>query len=135
LLIGFVVLTSVLLLSRIAAAWAQDQPRRHHRRSKHTGRVSHAHQHNPWESVSCQGSCDAMRKLQGRRFLSREAPTFPVPGCNSNKCRCRYVHHRDRRSGGDRRGMHGLRTALYEYVEENERRGKRGRRSSDLAMA
>ena len=39
-----------------------------------------------------------------RRWLSREAPMLPLPGCSKpESCRCTYQHHQDRRSGEGRR--------------------------------
>jgi hypothetical protein len=136
LLIGIIVVTSVLLLSRILGAWVHSKPRKHRRRKKHTGRVGHAHEYHPYESVSCEGSCEALRYMKGRRFLVRDAPKLPVHGCNSTKCHCRYVRHHDRRTGGDRRGVHGLRTELFRHTDDNDRRGdaRYGRRSSDFAF-
>ncbi len=41
--------------------------------------------------------CEVAIKLKDWRFLSKEAPSLPLPGCNAERCRCQYVHHRDRR--------------------------------------
>ena len=41
-------------------------------------------------------TCDAVLEIEGKKFLSAEAPTLPLPGCNVN-CSCRYVHYDDRR--------------------------------------
>lgn len=132
LLIGFMVVISALLLRSIYMAWAQSKSSGYQRRKKHSGRTVHSYeQRHPYESVSCEGSCDALRLLKGRRFLVREAPRFPAPGCKESSCHCRYIHHHDRRTGGDRRGVHGVRPGLYEFVGSNERRGKRGRRRTD----
>ena len=43
------------------------------------------------------GSCEAARSLAGTRFLSAEAPRFPLQGCDQPKCECTYRHHPDRR--------------------------------------
>lgn len=48
-------------------------------------------------------ACDASRKLHGERFFAEGAPALPLPLCDAAECRCRFVHHRDRRSGTDRR--------------------------------
>ena len=39
----------------------------------------------------------------GRRFLSSAATKLPLPGCDVLECNCRFVHHKDRRLGHDRR--------------------------------
>ena len=41
--------------------------------------------------------CRAARAMAGRRLLSREAPSLPLPGCTSASCRCSYIHYDDRR--------------------------------------
>jgi hypothetical protein len=48
-------------------------------------------------------ACEAAREMSGRRFLSSAAPRLPLPECDALDCRCRFVHHKDRRSGTDRR--------------------------------
>ena len=45
----------------------------------------------------CQ--CKAVTSLDGRRFLSDEAPTLPLAGCDrAPECRCVYEHFNDRRT-------------------------------------
>jgi len=88
---------------------------------------------NPYHAVSIvptpAGACEAVKALAGRRFLSKEAPTMPLPGCAATACRCAYKHHDDRRSmrrravdraGPPTRGPRG-----------DERRRAPGRRSTD----
>lgn len=61
---------------------------------------------SPYHAVSLQYSrsaCDAAKAMTGRRFLSSAAPRLPLPECDSLECRCRFVHHDDRRTGKDRR--------------------------------
>ena len=48
-------------------------------------------------------ACEAAKSGKDRRWLSREAPQLPLPGCNwPSQCRCTYQHHEDRRTGGRR---------------------------------
>ncbi len=49
------------------------------------------------------GACEPARSLHGQRFLSAEAPRLPLAGCDADECDCRIVHHRDRRTGDERR--------------------------------
>ena len=77
-------------------------------------------------------ACKAARELEGRRFLSNAAPRLPLPECDVLECNCRFVHHKDRRSGDDRRSLFpppgfGGTTGRF---DEEQRRGA-GRRSSD----
>lgn len=79
-------------------------------------------------------ACEAARSLHGARFLaSAEAPSLPLAGCNAEQCHCRLVHHRDRRTGDDRRspyqgGYGGSATRI------GEDRRVTGRRSDDEAF-
>lgn len=72
--------------------------------------------------------CAAALALSHRRFLSNEAPSLPLPDCDSDSCGCRYAHHDDRRSGDERRmpfvslGSFGVEHA------ERDRRTRRDRR-------
>ena len=36
-------------------------------------------------------------------MLEKNAPVLPVPGCDIDKCGCRYQKFADRRSGAERR--------------------------------
>jgi len=59
-----------------------------------------------WHAVSvrpCQGACTVASSNRDRRWLSREAPQLPLPGCTRpDTCKCTYQHHEDRRAGGRR---------------------------------
>ena len=52
-------------------------------------------------------ACTAAKALTGERFLATEAPRLPLPGCDAERCECRFTHHADRRSGKDRRSPFG----------------------------
>ena len=89
-----------------------------------------------FRAVSCSGHCPSIKNLDGKRFLERDAPTLPVPGCNASRCDCVYVHHDDRRSGRkDRRGLSQIDKEFFYYSGKPNRRARRGRRASDLAIA
>ena len=72
-------------------------------------------------------SCVAAKQLATLRFLTGQAPSLPLAGCDVRPCECRYSHYADRRTGLDRRveiggtPPHGL----------EERRSNHGRRSGD----
>lgn len=87
----------------------------------------------PWHAVSVVPGptpCAVARAFRGQRFLSREAPHLPLPGCaDRGACRCIYRHHADRRAGPRRafeKGLPGSRRVAA------ERRGVRGRRETDV---
>lgn len=89
-----------------------------------------------FRAVSCSGGCPSIRNLEGKRFLEQEAPILPLPGCNASRCDCVYVHHDDRRTGRkDRRGLSRISKEFFDYSGKPNRRMRRGRRASDLAMA
>lgn len=50
-----------------------------------------------------ENACVAAKELTGRRFLSTAAPRLPLGDCDALECRCQFAHHKDRRSGHDRR--------------------------------
>src|SRR4029077_9286156 len=86
---------------------------------------------NPWHAVSvvpCQDACQAARHSNRRRFLSSEAPTLPLTGCDSKACHCHYVHYDDRRRSV-RRVVGGV--SVKPRWRGAERRATRGRRSTD----
>ena len=86
---------------------------------------------NKYHCVSIKtrrGACKAVLELEGKRFLSDEAPMFPLEKCDASRCKCRYVHYDDRRQE-NRRGT----DAGYPKLEFDgqERRDQRGRRWTD----
>jgi hypothetical protein len=99
-----------------------------------SGRPVQAHSiTNPYHAVSIVAgpSCRQTELRYGlNRYLSREAPVIPLPTCDTENCRCRYVHHEDRRDGVERRhrdvwNKHAL------IPRGGDRRGSHGRRVTD----
>ena len=87
----------------------------------------------PPDNFSCvevrfsDNACDAIKRIGATRFLSGEAPEFPVPGCDAATCSCRYVHHKDRRHE-DRRNPYPMRAPGPPASAGGDRRTKRDRR-------
>jgi hypothetical protein len=85
-----------------------------------------------WYAVSVvidSEACSAVRALRGTRWLSSEAPRFPVPECDAFSCGCRYKHYNDRRGKAQRyRDREGRPSA---YAGPERRSASRGRRSDD----
>jgi len=52
-------------------------------------------------------ACEAAKSMADKRFLSGAAPKIPLPNCNNLECKCRFVHHKDRREGDERRSPFG----------------------------
>ena len=71
------------------------------------------------------GACQSVKKLDGKRFLSKEAPQFPLAGCGARPCRCSYAHFEDRRDS-ERRTPY--RSAMLAPYLRQDRRSGRGRR-------
>ena len=76
------------------------------------------------------GGCEAARQLRHVRFLSAEAPRFPVQNCTDpDRCQCAYRHFDDRRLGSRRLGEMGLRKSR---KGEQERRHGVDRRRAEF---
>jgi hypothetical protein len=74
-------------------------------------------------------TCRQVEALIGTRFLGSDAPKLPLSGCDSGDCRCRYIHHTDRRKEDDRRLRDIWKMGKVNAGED--RRRKSGRRGSD----
>ncbi|MDJ0905483.1 MAG: hypothetical protein QNI96_05645 [Woeseiaceae bacterium] len=75
-------------------------------------------------------ACKAARAMEGRRFLSNAAPRLPLPECDVLECNCRFVHHKDRRTGRDRRspfGPGGIGGGTGRFEQEQRKGGDRRR--------
>ena len=60
-------------------------------------------------SIVCDsGACEASKASRGKRFLTSEAPLFPLPDCTSTACSCKYVHY------VGRKGIIGWRVMRFE---------------------
>jgi hypothetical protein len=75
-----------------------------------------------------EDACEAAKAERGKRYLSKDAPTLPLSGCDKNgRCACRYRHHEDRRGKEDRRSEGPSLTGRV----DKERRNMRNRRAED----
>lgn len=74
------------------------------------------------------GRCAAVAALEGKRFLSDEAPMLPLADCDiPDACKCIYEHFNDRRTALRRDSDAGLPPAYY----PGERRTRTSRRITD----
>jgi hypothetical protein len=95
---------------------------------------------SPFHGVSVypySNCCQHAKAVNGKRFLSSEAPHLPLEGCEAQVCHCVYRHHADRRTGtGNRRTIDIEGDVLLHHGGRNCRSGV-GRReidkSSDLS--
>ncbi len=90
-----------------------------------TGSPYHCVAINPGE-----GPCRTAIALKGQRFLSDEAPLLPLASCDVARCRCTFVHHKDRRRS-DRRNPYSAQSHTFVVQGGVDRRGRRGRRDTD----
>jgi hypothetical protein len=88
----------------------------------------------PYQAVSIKhGSCacSGVELYTGKRYLTSEAPLLPIPSCDADQCKCRYVRHRDRRMADERRNLYSIQAELYAADGKVDRRRNPGRRKSD----
>ena len=83
-----------------------------------------------WHAVSVKpatGACPVATSARHQRWLSREAPQLPLPGCTRpDTCRCTYQHHDDRRAGGRRAGeIDAFRPPVKTAIERRSNRDRR----------
>jgi hypothetical protein len=71
------------------------------------------------------GACGAARALEGRRFLSKDAPSLPLPECTASQCSCSFAKLADRRSEGRRLQQGGLTASLFIATNRRTRRDRR----------
>jgi len=101
---AIVLLLALLFVMRRKSAASNRRPEMPQRETDQSDTQFHA------VSLSyASGACAAAKIMEGRRFLSGTAPRIPLPDCDVLECKCRFVHHKDRRKGDDRRNPY-LRT-------------------------
>ena len=100
--------------------------------AKDSGRGDTKESDRRWHAVSVKpgpGACNVADSGRDRRWLSREAPMLPLPGCTRpDSCRCTYQHHEDRRTGASRRAEEMDAFARPARVA-SERRSRKNRRA------
>ena len=93
----------------------------------------HSDSTSPYHCVAIEpreGACRTALTLKGQRFLSDEAPLLPLASCDVARCRCTFVHHKDRRRS-DRRNPYTAQSHTFVVQGGVDRRGRRGRRNTD----
>ena len=97
---------TALLLVLLLVIWLFIRRRQASAEAKAAAPAPVSHQSTAYHAVSIKyasNACQAAREMDGRRFLSTAAPRLPLPECDVLECSCRFVHHKDRRSGSERR--------------------------------
>ena len=115
------------LITAFVMFWSSPQARVSRRRVKaKKTRTTVSRQHSLYESVSvvcAPNACEAAQALAEKRFLSSEAPIFPLSNCSSSTCSCKYAHYDDRRSNsGGRRALASVRADMFEQSGRKDRR-------------
>lgn len=118
----------VLLCVLVVAGWALwSRARRNSRGATDSMRVRH-----PYHCVAIKprsDACEAVRRLEGKRFLADEAPHIPLVGCTVAACRCMYMHYEDRRDE-ERRSPYHANAGVWNGTGLVDRRVKLDRRQS-----
>lgn len=105
-----------------------DDRRRTSSRSQSPIRTARRLFHAVCISTGEMDSCEAVKDLEGVRFLSEDAPMLPLRECtNPAGCRCKYQHFDDRRTDARRESDIGLPVKHY----PNDVRDGAGRRVTD----
>lgn len=77
-------------------------------------------------------ACEAAKAMDGRRILSSQSPTIPLPECDAADCDCRFVHYSDRRGRSDRRDSYRNSAGGGSgNIKDEKRHRLRDRRSDD----
>lgn len=67
-------------------------------------------------------ACEAVKQLQGQRFLSKDAPLMPLQECpRRNICNCFYDYHEDRRENDERSDFNVAFGILPNYDEDENK--------------
>ena len=105
------IVTSIIAIAALVVLFVFVRKRANHENVRPVQRrVSSSESGTKFHAVSIKfaaNACDAAREMEGRRFLSGAAPKIPLPDCDASECKCRFIHHKDRRSGDDRRNVWG----------------------------
>lgn len=72
-----------------------------------------------------RNACEPARALQGRRFLSTEAPALPLPDCSAPRCSCSFIKLSDRRTERRRLELDGLIASMFLTTNRREKRDRR----------
>lgn len=122
-LVAIVILTLLVLLFRRTLATTNERP-------PLPLRPREPEPDSKYHAVSLEFSgnaCEAATAMKGKRILSSTAPRIPLPECAAAECKCRFIHHNDRRQASDRRSPYrqSITGDTGEYRKERRHRGDR----------
>ena len=108
--------------------------RQHREKTKPASRVADVYHSSKYHCVAITHSnnpCESVKRLEGKRFLSNEAPILKLHGCDADSCQCRHIHYDDRREE-DRRNPFGRYSSIHPTSIDQDRRKQLGRRNTDV---
>ncbi len=126
-LAAIVILTLLVLLFRRTTATTNERPPLPRRPGK-------AKPDPKYHAVSLEisgNACEAATAIKGIRVLSSTSPRIPLPECTAPVCKCRFIHHNDRRVDDDRRDQYRQVNISDTGIIQMERRHRGERRNSD----
>jgi len=121
-----ILILSFLLFRRTTATTKKRPPR-----SNRRGKVQPDSQFHAVSLKLSSTACEAANEIEGKRFLSREAPRIPLLECDVPACKCHFIHHNDRRVHDDRRDQYRQVDISDTGIIQMERRHRGERRNSD----
>ena len=83
----------------------------------------------PFQAISIYRgvtACTPAKRFADYRFLAKDAPQLPLPGCTmASTCECRYLKHKDRRVEGRRLVEFSASSRTFSGQERRQRGGRR----------
>lgn len=76
-------------------------------------------------------ACNPAKQRAGELFQSNERPRLPLPGCQAQRCGCRFENVPDRRREQRRQQEERRETIRYEPDKGDRRKGDRRKSSAD----
>lgn len=122
-LVAIVILTLLILLFRRTMATTNEHPPLPRR----PGKAKPEPKYHAVSLAFSGNACEAATAMKGKRILSSTAPRIPLPECAAAECKCRFIHHKDRRQASDRRSPYrqSISGDTGEYKKERRHRGDR----------
>ena len=125
--------------NRSAAPLRKNSSRPTSARKRSRERAQSGTANHPYRAVSVYSQsdqCEAAKRLRRTKFLAAHAPSLPLGGCTqSDQCRCKYRHYKDRRQEVRRDSDHGMPPRVWLESERRHRKDRRKGESSGSAAA
>jgi hypothetical protein len=119
------------LLAMVLACAVAFWLRQYHVKTEQASHVADSNKYHCVAITNTKNPCKAVKRLEGKRFLSTKAPIFPLTGCAADDCQCHYIHYDDRRDE-ERRYLYGRYGSTPPATIDHDRRNIPGRRNDDV---